>query len=163
MHLVNWETLKRPILEGGLQIRDPELANLALGGKLVWQLFSDKHHPVSMIFQKKYLKGGSLRNIKIANTPTGTAVWNLCRKGFDNIQCQLYRIPGSEKKTFLWEDKILGNLSLSSINSLSEFKIWLTNKGFLRLADICNWDSNGIGLAGSFLRLQSILLLNKIC
>ena len=78
MHLVNWETLKRPILEGGLQIQAPELANLALGGKLVWQLFLDKYHPVSMIFWKKYLKGGSLRNIKIANTPTGTTVWNLC-------------------------------------------------------------------------------------
>ena len=77
MHLVNWETLKRPILEGGLQIQDPELANLALGGKLVWQLFSDKHHPVNMIFWKKYLKGGSLRNIKIVNTRTGTAIWNL--------------------------------------------------------------------------------------
>ena len=78
MNLVNWETLKRPILAGGLQIRDPELANLALGGKLVWQLFLDKHHPVSMIFWKKYLKGGSIRNIKIDNIPIGTSVWNLC-------------------------------------------------------------------------------------
>ena len=78
MHLVNWETLKRPILAGGLQIRDPKLANLPLGGKLVWQLFSDKRHPVSTIFWKKYLKGASLRNIKIENIPTGTTVWNLC-------------------------------------------------------------------------------------
>ena len=70
MHLVNWETLKRPILEGGLQIRDLELANMALGGKLVWQLYLDKHHLVSKIFWKKYLKGGSQRNIKIVNTPT---------------------------------------------------------------------------------------------
>ena len=84
-----------------------------------------------------------MRNIKIANTPLGTTVWNLCRKWFDNFQYQLYRIPGSGKKTFLWEDKILGNLPLSSINSLSDIKIWLTNKGFLRLADICNWDSDG--------------------
>ena len=35
-HLVKWETIKRPIIEGRLQIRYPELANLALGGKLVW-------------------------------------------------------------------------------------------------------------------------------
>ena len=35
MHLVSWEILKRPIVEGGLQIRDPSLANLALGGKLL--------------------------------------------------------------------------------------------------------------------------------
>ena len=36
MHLVSWEIIKRPISEGGLNIRDPELVNLALGGKLLW-------------------------------------------------------------------------------------------------------------------------------
>ena len=63
MHLVKWDVVKRPILEGGLQIRDLELVNLAMGGKLLWQLFSNKKHPVSKIFWKKYLKGGSLKNI----------------------------------------------------------------------------------------------------
>jgi hypothetical protein len=37
-HLVNWETVKRPINEGGLQIRDPGHANIALGGKIIWKL-----------------------------------------------------------------------------------------------------------------------------
>ena len=35
MHLVSWEVLKRPYSKGGLQIRDPRLANLALSGKLI--------------------------------------------------------------------------------------------------------------------------------
>ena len=69
MHLVKWDVVKRPILEGGLQTRDPELVNLAMGGKLLWKLFSDKKHPVSQIFWKKYLKGGSLRNIQMTNIP----------------------------------------------------------------------------------------------
>ena len=64
MHLVSWDILKRPLSEGGLQIRDPGLANLAMGGKLIWKLFVDKKHPVSKIFWMKYLKGGSLRNLK---------------------------------------------------------------------------------------------------
>ena len=33
--LVNWDILKRPIVEGGLQIRELELENLALGGNLI--------------------------------------------------------------------------------------------------------------------------------
>ena len=74
MHLVSWEVLKRPILEGGLQIRDPGLANLAMSGKLILQLFMDKTCPVSNIFWMKYLKGGSLRNITSVNTPTGTVI-----------------------------------------------------------------------------------------
>ena len=84
-----------------------------------------------------------MRNIKTTNIPLGTTILNLCRRGFDNIQQQLYRIPGSGKKTFMWEDKILGNLHLSSINSLSEIKSWLINKGFLRLENICIWDKDG--------------------
>ena len=39
MHLVKWEIVKRLVLEGGLQIKDPGLFNIAMGGKLLWQLF----------------------------------------------------------------------------------------------------------------------------
>ena len=65
MHLVNWEIVKRPVLDGGLQIRDPGLSNLAMGGKLLWQLFSNKKHPMSQIFWKKYLHGGTLRKLQL--------------------------------------------------------------------------------------------------
>ena len=67
MHLVNWETVKRPLLDGGLQFKDPELSNIAMGGKILWQLFSKKHS-VSQLLWKKYLHGGSLKNIQMANT-----------------------------------------------------------------------------------------------
>ena len=76
MRLVSWEVLKRPISVGGVQIRDPGLDNLALSGKLIWQLFVDKKYHVSNIFRMKYIKGGSLRNISSANTPTGTTMWD---------------------------------------------------------------------------------------
>ena len=109
MHLVNWDTLKRPITEGGLQIQDTGLANLAMGGKLIWQLYDDKNHSVSKIFQMKYLKGGSLINLKSSNTPSGTIVWNSFRKGIDSFKRQLYRIPGNGKRIMLWDDNILGN------------------------------------------------------
>ena len=35
MHLVSWDILKRPTSEGGLEIRDPKLENMVLGGKLI--------------------------------------------------------------------------------------------------------------------------------
>ena len=55
LHLVNWDTVKRPVSEGGLQVKDPRLVNLAMGGKLLWQLLSNLSHPVSQFFWKKYL------------------------------------------------------------------------------------------------------------
>ena len=53
MHLVNWEIVKWRVLEGAVQIRYLGLSNLAMGGKLLWQLFSNKKHRVSQIFWKK--------------------------------------------------------------------------------------------------------------
>ena len=74
MHLVKWENVKRPVLEGGLQIKDPGMSNLAMGGKLLWQFFSNKKHPVSHLFWKKYLHGGTLRNLQMENTPKGSII-----------------------------------------------------------------------------------------
>ena len=139
--MVNWDTVKRPVIEGGLHIRDSRLVNLAMGGKLLWQIFSNKKHPVSQFFWKKYLKGGTLRNLQMPNTPKGTTIWNLCRKCLDFFTHQLFRIPGNDN-FFLWDDKIKGNDPLNSDPSI-EIKFWLVNKGFLRLSDISSWDRKG--------------------
>ena len=90
MHLVSWEVLKRPMIEGGLQIRDPGLANLAMSGKLIWKLYVNKNHTVSQIFRKTYLKGGSLRKATATNTLSDTAIWNSCRKPLGFFKSHLF-------------------------------------------------------------------------
>lgn len=40
LHLVNWDTIKKPFLEGGLQMWDLAIQNLALGSKLLWNIVS---------------------------------------------------------------------------------------------------------------------------
>ena len=72
LHLVNWETVKHPIAEGGLQIRDPQQANLALGCKLLWQLISEPSHPISQIINLKYLRNRSIISFNPAPSPRGT-------------------------------------------------------------------------------------------
>ena len=109
----------------------------------------------------KYLKGGSLRNLNSETTPTRTIIWNLCRRGIKHIQHQLYRIPSNGMRIFLSEDNILGNPPLSTLNSLNEIKLWLINKGLLRLADICSWDSNGNWAGWYFLEIPEPLLLQQ--
>ena len=143
MHLVRWQVLKRPSSDGGLQIRDPGLANLAMVNKLVWRLLDDPKHLVSKIFRMKYLQGGSLRNISSANTPSGSVIWNSCRKGFGFFIKNLYRVPSNGMKTLLWEDSISGTPPLSFVPQLHEIMNWSKNKGLIALADICMWDYNG--------------------
>lgn len=101
--------MKRPKLEGGLQISDPSLANIALGGKILWQLYSNKHHPVNQLLQNKYFKGASLRSLQVDRVTKGTPLWDLCRKGLATFQNQLYRVPGNGANIMIWQDKIMGN------------------------------------------------------
>lgn len=101
MHLENWELVKRPILDGGLQIRDPALSNLSLECKLLWKIYSEPSHLVSETLTSKYAQGISLRHLSANNTTTGTHTWNLCRKSISSFRKHLYRIPGNGEKTLL--------------------------------------------------------------
>ena len=42
LHLVSWDKIKKPLLEGGLHIRDVATQNLTMGSKLLWNLISRK-------------------------------------------------------------------------------------------------------------------------
>ena len=84
-----------------------------------------------------------MRNLQAVNTPKGCLTWNLCRRGLDFFQKHLYHIPGNGRKILMWEDNIQGHAPLSTKSSLTEMKLWLINKGLLRLADISMWDSKG--------------------
>eukprot|EP00253_Pinus_taeda_P028787 PITA_28787 len=91
-HLVNWELVKRPIKEGGLQIRDPLQANLALGCKILWQLISEPMHPISQILIHKYLRNRSIITFNPASSPKGTLAWRLCCRGIDFFRMHLYKL-----------------------------------------------------------------------
>ena len=89
------------MLEGGLHIRDPGLTNLSMGGIILWQIFSNSKHSVSQVLWKKNVLGGTLRNLQEVNTPKGSVTWNLCRRGLEFFQKNLYRIPGNGRKIIL--------------------------------------------------------------
>ena len=103
-------------------------------------------------------QGRFIEKYKLENTPTGTTICNLCRKGIKHIQQHLYRIHGNGMRIFLWDVNILGHPPLSSLNSLNEIKMWLTNKGFLWLAYICSWDSNRNWVGWTFLEMPEPLI-----
>eukprot|EP00253_Pinus_taeda_P034254 PITA_34254 len=121
-HLVNLDIVKCPIPEEGLQIRDMSLPNLALGGKILWTLFSNSKHPVNQVIKKKYLKGSSLRNIQIDNSIKGTSIWHLYCRGIEFFQKHLCRILGNRQNMILWQDSIMGQLPLSKNEAIKEIR-----------------------------------------
>eukprot|EP00253_Pinus_taeda_P017122 PITA_17122 len=116
-HLVNWEMVKRPIAEGGLQIRDPHQANLALGCKLLWQLISEPTHPISQILNLKYLRNRSIISFNPTSSPKGTQAWRLYCKGIDFFRTHLFKIP--------------------------DLRDWLRSRGIRKIEDIAEWDEEG--------------------
>ena len=132
--------VKRPLVEGGLQIRDPVNANLAMGCKLLWQLHAEPDHPVSQIFKLKYLKRQSIKTYSMEKSPKGTQAWKLCNRGIEFFRTYLYRIPGNGKNTMLWSDSVMGHRPLSKTNEISEIREWLQSNGIRKIFDIYGWD-----------------------
>eukprot|EP00253_Pinus_taeda_P002669 PITA_02669 len=142
-HLVNWELVKRPIKEGGLQIRDPLQANLAMGCKILWQITSEPMHPTSQIFIHKYLRNRSITTFNPASSPKGTLAWRLCCRGLDFFRMHLYKVPGNGKTTWLWKDRIMGHPPLSEKNEIAGIRAWLRSRGIRKIEDIVEWDEDG--------------------
>ena len=80
IHLISWDIVKRDITEGGLQIRDPALVNMALGGKILWKLHNEPKHLVSQALMHKYADGTALRNLQACSSVKFSQTWNLFRK-----------------------------------------------------------------------------------
>ena len=79
LHLVSWDKIKKPKTEGGLQIRDVATQNLAMGGKILWNMISGKNNWSKQILRKKYFTGNRKRCLD--NPPkrqTGSPIFMLC-------------------------------------------------------------------------------------
>eukprot|EP00253_Pinus_taeda_P004415 PITA_04415 len=142
-HLVNWDVVKRTKEEGGLQIRDPHLVNLALGGKILWKLIHDPTHSVSNILRAKYGISKDLSNLTLPSTTKSTQLWNLCCKRSQHFKNHLYRIPGSSKHINVWTDSIMMNSPLADKTDITEIRSWLERAGVKRLYDLAKWNKHG--------------------
>jgi len=100
IHLVKWDVVKKTQGDGGLQMRDPALINLALGGKILWKLIHEPTHPVSVLLRSKYSPNKNLSNLQNANIVNSTQVWKLCCRSSSKFFIKhVYKIPGNGKRT----------------------------------------------------------------
>eukprot|EP00253_Pinus_taeda_P024699 PITA_24699 len=150
LHLVKWDTVKRPIDEGGLQIRDPSFINKSLGDKLLWKIISDPSHPISIILQSKYSDKEAIRKMQIQSTAASLQVWRLCCKSSEFFKKHMYRIPGNGKSTQLSKDRIMGKDPLAEREDIAELRNWLERAGVNKVYDLASWDERGEWLKRDF-------------
>ena len=98
-HLISWDKIKNPILEGGLHIRDVATQNLAMGSKILWNLISGKSSWSKQVLQKKYFPGHQIRCLdQPPKVPRGSPIFFLCLRSLDHFNSKLTWIPGNGKR-----------------------------------------------------------------
>ena len=137
--LVSWKTVKLPRNEGGLQIRDLNYQNLAIGAKLLWNMLQSKPTWCSKALKSKYFPGSRLRCLEGDNVKKkGSPIFNLCKKSLSHFTEKLYWIPGNGKSINFWKDSILGKIP----PRLPRLQSWMEARELSTLWSISEWEES---------------------
>lgn len=141
--LVKWETVILPIEKGGLGIRVPRLANLAMGFKLIWRILNEKDSWWVAVLKKKYLNGPS-SNILTESAPErqGTPTWNLIKKALPLCKSFFSKAPGNGRDVNIWNDSILGSQVRISNPHFYPLRRWMVEANLNSLFDISVWEED---------------------
>jgi hypothetical protein len=143
LHLVSWDKIKKPKLEGGLQFRYVATQNLAMGGKILWNMISGKNTWSKQILRKKYFTGNRKRCLeKPTKMQNGSPIFLLCKRALPYFTVKLTWIPGNGANIKIWDDSILGDQPLNSLKELRNIQAWLTDNNCSTLCDISSWGND---------------------
>eukprot|EP00253_Pinus_taeda_P008374 PITA_08374 len=141
--LVKWSKVILPLEKGGLGIRVPRLANIAMGFKLIWRILSEKGAWWTEIIKKKYLNG--VNNNILSETIIDrhcTPVWKLIKKSLPQIKSHISRAPSNGRRINVWDDRIMGSEARGSLPNFRPLQQWMKQANLKTLYDISLWDQN---------------------
>eukprot|EP00253_Pinus_taeda_P032878 PITA_32878 len=107
--LVKWEKVTLPLEKGGLGIRIPRLANMAMGFKITWRILNEKGSWWTEVLKRKYLNG--INSNILSETITDrqcTPVWKLIKKTLPLFKPSISKVLGNGRHISIWEDRIMG-------------------------------------------------------
>lgn len=141
--LVKWDKVTLPIEKGGLGIRVPRLANLAMGFKLIWRIITEQGTWWAEILKKKYLSGSNSNILAdtIAERPC-TPVWKMIKKALPLLKTCISKVPGNGKQTSIWNDRIMGQEAKEKLPHLRQLQQWMMGKNLTSLYDISEWEQD---------------------
>ena len=141
--LVKWDKVTLPLEKGGLGIRTPRLANMAMGFKLVWRILKEKGTWWTEVIKRKYLNGTkcSILSANIIERQC-TPVWKLIKKTLPHFKSCISRAPGNGKEINIWEDRIMGKDERMMQVNFRPLQRWMAEAKIKTLYDISLWDQN---------------------
>ena len=134
LSLVSSENISKPWINGGLQIRNMEMQNLALGAKILWKIITRKSSWCKKALWKKYLSRSRLRSLDSPpRVRKGSVIYSILVKAFPFFSNRLTWISGNGKNIKIWEDSIMGEHSLNQTNGLDQIKDHLQSHNLVTL------------------------------
>lgn len=116
--LVNWETISKPLLEGGLHFKNLNHQNIAMGAKIIWKIIVPKPGWVQVALWKKYFSGKRKRYLDTPIQQSNSPFLKLFAKVASLIIEHSFWIPGNEKSIKIWTDRIMHEDALADKTSL---------------------------------------------
>ena len=100
---VNWKTMCKSKLRGGMGFRNLQAFNLAMLAKQGWRLLSNPHSLVARIYKAKYFPHDDVLNSQLGNNPS--YAWRSIFNDLKVIKRGTRWRVGNGKVIHIWEDK----------------------------------------------------------
>eukprot|EP00253_Pinus_taeda_P009123 PITA_09123 len=141
--LVKWSKVTLPLEKGGLGIRVPRLANIAMGFKLIWRILSEKGSWWTEIIKKKYLNGvnSNILSETIIDRHC-TPVWKLIKKSLPQFKSHISRALSNGRGINVWDDRIMGSEARGALPKFRPLQQWMMEANLKTLYNISQWDQN---------------------
>lgn len=141
--LVKWDKVILPLEKGGLGIRIPRLANMAMGYKSTWRILNERGAWWTEVIKKKYLNGVN-SNILLETIIDRqcTPIWKLIKKTLPQFKSCISRAPGNGRDISIWEDRIMGSEAREALPKFRPLQRWMSEANLKTLYDISLWEHN---------------------
>ena len=130
-------------MEGGLKIRDVATQNLAMGGKIIWNMITGKRTWSKQILWKNifHRRQGEMSWEAHKSAERILDLLSL-QKSPSLLHFKTHVDSGKWGKIRIWEDSILGDQPLNWLNEPGNIKAWLLSKNCSTLWDISSWNND---------------------
>lgn len=116
MHWKSWDSLCKPKASGGLGFKDLEAFNLALLGKQLWRMLSNKDSLMTRVFKSRYFRESDPLNAPLGSRPS--YAWRSIHAAQKLVQQGARVIIGNGKDSLVWRDRWVGKQPARMITSM---------------------------------------------
>lgn len=116
VHWKSWDSLCIPKSCGGLGFKDLEAFNLALLGKQLWRLLTNKESLLTRVFRSRYFKNSDPLNASLGSRPS--YAWRSIHAAQKLVKQGAKMVIGNGRATKVWQDRWIGSKPAQMVSAM---------------------------------------------